>query len=156
MKRAARHKVGSVVFDKRRKTWNFLQWVGNKRRSKVIGTLQEFPTKSAACRAAESLRHLPEKPAAEKPAIVRTLVEQYRAEKMPQRYSTRRSYDVWLRNHIVPKWGDCALRDIQARPVELWLHTLELSPRSKSSIRGMLRMVWDFAMWCGHVPTQRN
>lgn len=20
----------------------------------------------------------------------------------------------------------------------------------------MLRMVWDFAMWCGHVPTQRN
>src|SRR5436309_3513942 len=42
MKRAARHKTGSVVFDKRRKTWNFLWWEGGKRRSRLIGTLKEF------------------------------------------------------------------------------------------------------------------
>jgi hypothetical protein len=45
MKRAARFQTGSVVFDKRRKTWNYLWCEGGKRRSKLIGTLQEFPTK---------------------------------------------------------------------------------------------------------------
>jgi hypothetical protein len=29
--------------------------------------------------------------------MVSTLIEQYRVEKMPTRYSTRRSYEVWLR-----------------------------------------------------------
>ena len=48
MKRAARHKTGSVVFDKRRKTWNFLWWEDGKRRSKLIGTLKEFRTKGVA------------------------------------------------------------------------------------------------------------
>jgi hypothetical protein len=50
---------------------------------------------------------------------VNMLVEQYRAEKMPKRRDTRRSYEVWIRNHILPKWGECALLDVQARPVEL-------------------------------------
>jgi len=54
MKRAARHKTGSVVFDKRRKTWNFLWWEEGKRRSKLIGTLKEFRTKGAAQRQAQS------------------------------------------------------------------------------------------------------
>src|SRR6266480_4309565 len=43
MKRAARFKTGSVVFDKRRKTWNFLRWENGKRRSKLIGTLSQYP-----------------------------------------------------------------------------------------------------------------
>jgi hypothetical protein len=52
MKRAARHKTGSVVFDKRRRTWNFLWWNEGKRRSKLIGTLKELRTKGAAQRIA--------------------------------------------------------------------------------------------------------
>ncbi len=154
--RAARHKTGSIVFDKRRKTWNFLQWVGDKRRSKVIGTLREFPTKSAAWRAAESLRHLPDKPVVRATPTVRTLIEQYRAEKMPARASTRRGYEVWLENHVLPRWGDSELTDLQARPVELWMQSLSLAPKSKLHIRGLLSILWDYAMWRGDVPTQRN
>ena len=52
---------------------------------------------------------------------VNALVEDYRSENMPKRSDTRRAYEVWLRNYIIPKWGDCALSDVQARPVELWL-----------------------------------
>ena len=59
-------------------------------------------------------------------------------------------------NHILPKWGECALSDVQARPVELWLESLTLAPKSKVHIRGMLSILWDFAMWRGDVPTQRN
>src|SRR5713101_7140217 len=158
MKRAARHKTGSVVFDKRRKTWNFLWWEEGKRRSKQIGTLAEYSTKGAAWRAAQSFqRSLPE-PNVSTVGVIRvcTLVEQYRAEKMPQRYSTRRSYDAWLRNHVTPKWGECEITDVQARPAELWLKSLDLTPRSRAAVRGLLRILWDFAMWRGDVPTQRN
>jgi len=93
MKRAARFKTGSVVFDKRRKTWNFLQWVDGKRRSQLIGTLQEFPTKGAAWRAAKAV--VPSPTASVRNAsAVSSLVEAYRQEKMPQRYSTRLAYEA--------------------------------------------------------------
>lgn len=84
------------------------------------------------------------------------LADQYRAEKMPKRNDTRRAYEVWLRNHIIPKWGDCVLSDVQARPVELWLESLPLAPKSKVHIRGVLRVLWEFAMWRSDVPIQRN
>jgi integrase len=45
---------------------------------------------------------------------------------------------------------------VQARPVELWLKSLELSPKSRSHIRGLLNTLWDFAMWRGDVSVQRN
>jgi integrase len=85
-----------------------------------------------------------------------TLIEQYRVEKMPKRIDTRRSYEVWLENHIVPQWGECILTDLQARRVELWLTSLDLSPKSKAHIRGLLSVLWDFGMWSGSIPVQRN
>src|SRR4029077_6532026 len=87
---------------------------------------------------------------------VKTLVAQYRAEKMPARASTRRGYDAWLDNHVLPRGGDCELTDVQARPVELWLQSLTLAPKSRVAIRGLLRILWEFAQWRGDVPTQRN
>ena len=74
--------------------------------------------------------------------MVSTLVEQYRAEKMPRRSDTRRSYEVWLSNYIIPKWGDRALSELQARPVELWIESLPLAPKSKVHIRGVLSILW--------------
>jgi integrase len=120
---------------------------------KVIGTLQEFRTKSAAQKAAQSLTVSASIDAG---TTVSTLIEQYRAEKMPNRASTKRGYEVWFRNYVVPKWQDSQLTELQARPVELWLHSLPLAPKSKVHIRGLLHVLWDYAMWRGDVPTQRN
>ena len=53
MKRVQRYARGSVRFDRRRKTWNYLWYEAGKRRSKRIGTKQEYPTKAAAWSAAE-------------------------------------------------------------------------------------------------------
>jgi integrase len=156
-----RNRSGSVVLDKRTKTWNFFFWENGKRRSKKIGTMSQFPTKSSAWRAAKPMRDAVENqtqvdPSTSAVPTVRTLVEQYRAEKMPKRRDTRRSYEVWIKNHILPKWGECVLSDVQARPVELWLESLTLAPKSRVHIRGTLSILWDFAMWRGDVPTQRN
>jgi integrase len=157
MKRAARHKTGSVVFDKRRKTWNFLWWEDGKRRSRLIGTLKEFPTKGAAWNAAQASL-----PASEVPQTstgtrtVENLINHYRQEKMPERFSTSYGYESWIRNHILPKWGSLPVSELQARPVELWLQSLPLSPKSKVHVRGLIRALWEYAMWHGDVPIQRN
>ena len=154
-----RNRSGSVVLDKRIKTWNFFWWENGKRRSKKIGPMSQCPTKASAWRAAKPLRDAVEhhvKVVSNAVPTVSTLIEHYRAEKMPKRSDTRRAYEVWLRNHIIPKWGDCALSDVQARPVELWLESLTLAPKSKVHIRGTLSILWDFAMWRADVPTQRN
>jgi integrase len=157
MKRAQRHAIGSVRFDKRRKTWNYLWYENGQRRSKLIGTRQQYPTKGAAWSAAEHLMSKIEtQQKVDHGLKVRAIVAHYREEKMPKRADTRRAYEVWLNNHILPTWGDCSLDDVQARPVELWLRTLTLAPKSKAHIRGVLSLLWDFAMWRGDVPTQRN
>jgi integrase len=154
-----RARQGSVVLDKRIKTWNFFWWENGKRRSRKIGTVRQYPTKASAWRAAKPLRDAVErqvKVIGSAVPTVSTLVEHYRAEKMPKRSDTRRAYEVWLSNHIIPKWGHCALSELQARPVELWIESLRLAPKSKVHIRGVLSILWDFAMWHGDVPTERN
>lgn len=88
--------------------------------------------------------------------MVSTLVEQYRREKMPTRHDTRAGYESWLRVFILPKWGDCTITDLQARPVELWLDSLTLAPKSKVHIRGILNALWNYAMWKQDVPMQVN
>ena len=51
----ARNQDGSVVLDKRIRTWNFLWWENGKRRSKKIGTMRQYPIEASAWRAAEAM-----------------------------------------------------------------------------------------------------
>jgi len=154
--RVQRHAHGSVRFDKRRRTWNYLWYEAGKRRSRLIGTKQQYPTKAAAWNAVEVITATIVERSMDHAPTIKTLVAYYREEKMPKRIDTRRSYEVWLGNHVLPKWGDCSMTAVQARPVELWLNTLALAPKSKAHIRGVLSVLWDYAMWRGDVPTQRN
>src|ERR1017187_1803465 len=129
-----------------------------KRRSRKIGTMNQFPTKASAWRAAKPLRDAIENQISINnitPTLTK-LVEQYRAEKMPKRVMTRQGYNTWLNHYIVPRWGNCILQELQARPLDLWLQSLNLAPKSKVHIRGLVRVLWDFAMWRGDVPLQRN
>ena len=148
-------RFGSVVFSKPRGMWVYLWWEGRKRRSRTIGTLAEFPNRTAAWLTVKKKRMEQPEPNP-KEGSVRELVQRYRQERMPQRESTRRGYNAWLDNHIIPKWGDRSISCLQPRPVELWLRTLPVSPKSKSNIRGLLGILWDFAMWRGDVPIERN
>ncbi len=154
--RVQRHASGSVRFDKRRKTWNYLWYDGATRRSKRIGTKQEFPTKAAAWKEVGRM-DVGEPSITTAPSItVKDLVEAYRTERMPQRYTTARSYNVWLDRYVLPRWGNGTITVMQAQPVELWLRALPLSSRSKSDIRALIRRLWDCAMWRGDLPAQRN
>src|ERR1035441_2392143 len=75
----ARNRDGSVVLDKRIKTWNFFFWENGKRRSKKIGTMSQYPTKASAWRAATPLRDAVENQVSisNTAPTVSKLVEQY-------------------------------------------------------------------------------
>jgi integrase len=143
-----------VRYDKRRKTWNYLWYEGAVRRSRRIGTKQEFPTKAAAWKKVERLEIQRSKVATGD--TVRTVIERYEAERMPTRHTTARVYRGVLRNHIMPKWGDEPIRALQPRPVELWLRELPLSPKSKTHVRSMMHTLVEFAMWAGMLDINRN
>jgi hypothetical protein len=122
-------KQGSVCFDTRSKKWCLYWWENGTRKSKTIGPASQFPTKASAWRAVSQ---------AEKPSgpTVLYLCEAYRLEKMPRRASTRRGYELWLKNYIAPKWGSTPITAVTARPVELWLQSLDIAPKKPGSRSG--------------------
>src|ERR1035437_3174311 len=154
--RVQRNSSGSVRYNKRRKTWNYLWYDGPVRRSKRIGTKQEFPTKAAAWKEVESLEIQPKTQNEAPGDTVRSVITRYEAERMPSRQSTARVYRSFLGNHILPKWGDTRIQDVQPRPVELWLRELALSPKSKTHVRSLMHGLVEFAMWAGMLDISRN
>ena len=145
--RVQRHSTGSVRWDRRRGTWNYLWYEAGKRRSKLIGNKQQFPTKAAAWKEVQrmALRECSNQAG----ETVETIVRRYEVERMPSRHSTARVYRSFLKNHILPKWGDTLVQDVQPRRVELWLRTLEQSPKSKTHVGSLLHSLLEFAMWAG-------
>src|SRR5439155_2341249 len=84
------------------------------------------------------------------------LAARYEAERFPARHDTARTYRSWLKNYVLPKWGETPVSEIQPRPVELWLKSLTLAPKSRAHIRNMMYMLLDFAMWSGVIEVARN
>ncbi len=156
--RTQRRKTGSVRYDKRRKTWNHLWYDGPTRRSKRIGTKQEFPTKAAAWAEVERLASQPKAaaPVVAEGNTVESVVARYEIERMPARRSTARVYRSFLTNHILPKWGAAPIQSVQPRAVELWLRALPLSPKSKTHVRSLMHGLVEFAMWSGVLEIARN
>ena len=152
--RVQRHTHGSVRFDRRRRTWNYLWYESGKRRSKLIGTKQEYPTKAAAWKAVEHLEV--GQPKTQNGETVRNVIARYEEERMPSRHSTARVYRSFLNNHVLPKWGDTPIQELQPRTVELWLRQLPLAPKSKTHVRSLMHTVVDFAMWAGILDVGRN
>lgn len=150
MLRAQRYTRGSVRFDKRRKTWNYLWYESGKRRSKLIGTKQDYPTKAAAWKAVKF--EAPPKDG----ETVSSVIAQYETERMSSRHSTARVNRSFLKNHILPKWGGTLISEIQPRPVELWLRNLPLAPKSKTHVRSLLHSLVEYAMWSGTLDISRN
>lgn len=154
--RRMRHSTGSVLFDKGRGTWRFLQWINGKRRSQTIGTRQEFPTKTSAWRQVRRLEILPRKTNSTDDRTMKALVTRYEAGRFPVRHDTARAYRSWLKNQILPKWGDQPLSAIQPQPVELWLRGLALAPKSKTHLRSIMHSLFEFAMFAGVLERGRN
>ena len=134
----------------------FFSVIDGKRTTRKLGALKELNQEQADRKAAEMLRSL--KLTAERTApTVLWVVEEYRIEKMPKlRHSTQRVAELWLKKHIIPRWGSQLITELQPRPVELWLESLPLAPKTRGHLRELLHRLVDYAMWCGSIPVGTN
>ncbi|MGH9444455.1 MAG: hypothetical protein ACRD3O_01765, partial [Terriglobia bacterium] len=119
-----------------------------ERQHTTIGTLEQYPTETAARKAVQVLLLdlNAETPRAEieVPAFG-TLADKFVAEEMPERYSTRKSYESMLRTHIRPRWGDYPLDRVKPMVVEKWFRDLELAPKTKAHIRSLMHVIFKCA-----------
>ena len=103
--------------------------------------MEEFSTKTKAFRACELLRANINKNTGT-PRTIGELVLHYRQKEMPEdgskSFSTRTAYDTYLRNWIVPAWGEHSLSDVRTVAVEDWLRTLPLANGSRAKIRNLM------------------
>ncbi len=117
-----------------------------QRRARTIGTVAQYPTRADALRMIEPFRlRLNLQHRFARPTTLRALADQY-VELEPQlRYSTQLSYLSSLNQWIRPRWGDHLLEEVKPVPVEQWLRSLHLVPKSKVHIRSMLHLLYQCA-----------
>lgn len=84
------------------------------------------------------------------------LISRYKEEKMPARFSTRHSYESWLDLHIFPRWADTFIDEIDMEEVEEWLNGLELAPKSKGHIKGLMSTLFRFAIKWKYIEIAEN
>lgn len=136
-----------------------------------VGLVVDYPTKAAARRAAEDQRREFNTPTALKPKPIPLfchLIEKYEKEEMPERYSTSQSYQSMVRVHILPKWGNLPVSEVRPGAVKEWLlglHTVPrkpehatrpLAPKTKGHIKGLMSVLFRYAMLHDYIPAAVN
>jgi len=108
-----KNQLGSIVLNRRSQTWRiFVYDAAGTRRTQTIEARRDLPTKTAARLAAQPLIAEMLQPPATQPSsspaalTVAALVDHFREERMPTRYSTRRSNNVWLNLYTLGSDGD--------------------------------------------------
>jgi integrase len=126
-------------------------------RSLIVGSVEQFANEFQARKAAQAflLGVNADGPNAGS-VTFGAVIDRYLAEELPDRHSTARGYQSWLKNHIRPKWGEYPLQQIKPLSVEQWLKGLDLAPKSKGHLKNQMRMIFNCAMRWELVPYQLN
>ena len=129
--------------------WVFRYRDGQANRKEIIGTLEQFPTKSAARKVCESLR-VQINNGASRPRTVADLIAHYTEKELSENsnkaHSTRDMYGSYIRTWVLPEWGTHSLSDVRTVDVEAWLGGLSLANASKAKIRSIMSAVFNHAM----------
>ncbi len=163
----------------RRKTgpscWEFL-WResdadGNRtRRTAVIGTLEQFPTRDLAQAAVNGLRmsiNQDRNRQREQSIAVSDLVDHYIVTELSDEadwhsHATRIVYSEFLKRWIRPHWGGVGIRDVRTVAVERWLKQLRrvngerLADATKAKIRNLMSVLFNHAIRYEWLEQGRN
>lgn len=158
-----KRKGGSLVWLFR---WRETRSDGSRRpKNVVVGPVSELRTEADARRALETLRlniNLDPSEQARPPRSFKTLVDHYRLKELVlhnnerKAYSTQKTYESYLKNWIVPRWGEYMLPRMGngiAVHVEEWLSTLTRSRGTKAKIRNIMSAIFTHAIRYGWMTT---
>jgi len=187
--RRTSYQLGSLKRAKRKKgevwefRWREVQIDGSIRRKNiVIGNLDDYPNESMAKAAVDALRleinqQTPQQLI--RKITLETLANHYRQQELPdvlekkkpgpdgtaedrKSYSTQSTYELYLKNWILPRWRTHRLTEIKAVDVEKWLKGLcfpqtviPLARGTKAKIRNILSALFSHAIrweWADRNP----
>jgi len=149
-----RYQYGSLMKQSRQKgeaQWELRFYVEGKRRAVTVASVKEYPTEALLRRSAKmqalllqinSGGHI----GGTVDPSFGAVIGRYEQQEMPQRYSTSKSYQSYLSNHIKPRWENITLSDVKPMAVEDWLNGLSLAPKTKGHIRGLMHLIFDCAI----------
>ncbi len=147
-----KYQQGCLYREKRKagpNCWVFRYRDGQSNRKHIVGTVEQFPTKSSAMKACEPLRANINRDT-RSPRTVAELVTHYQEKELPddsaKSYSTRKAYQCYFKNWIVPVWGGYKLSAVKTVAVEDWLRTLSLAPGTKAKLRNIMSTLFTHAM----------
>jgi len=159
--RRRRYQNGCLLKEKRKSgpaVWVFRYRDGQSNRKEIVGDVLQYPTKSAAQRACESLRKQINTGSL-RPRTLADLIAHYTLRELSEgskkAYSTREMYGSYIKMHVLPKWGEYALSDVRTVDVEEWLGGLSLANASKAKIRSIMSAIFNHAMryeWADRNP----
>jgi integrase len=155
--------------------WEFL-WRendadGNRtRRTAVIGTLEQFPTRDLAQAAVNGLRmsiNQDRNRQREQSITVADLVDHYIVTELSDEadwhsHATRIVYSEFLKRWIRPHWGRVGIRDVRTVAVERWLKHLRcvngerLADATKAKIRNLMSVLFNHAIRYEWLEQGRN
>jgi integrase len=144
-----KYQSGCLYREKRRTgpaVWVFRYRDGQSNRKEQVGTVEDFPSKSAAMKACEPLRANVNKET-RTPRTVAELVIHYAANELPNKTPyTAEVYAGYLKTWIQPKWEQLSLSDVRTVAVEKWLGTLPLANGTRAKLRNLMHAIYNHAM----------
>jgi integrase len=123
-------------------------------RKRVIGTLEDYPTKKAAENAARSFRlNLVDRGSVALVQItMKELVDHFSEHEQVDKgeegraYSTRDRCESVLNCWILPRWGKTAIDQIRTVAVEDWLRSIPRAKGTRSKIRNTMSVLYNHAI----------
>jgi integrase len=123
-------------------------------RKRVIGTLEEYPTKKAAENAARGFRLdlVDQGSAALVQITMKELVDHFSEHEQVDKgeegraYSTRDRCESVLNCWILPRWGKTAIDQVRTVAVEDWLRSIPRAKGTRSKIRNTMSALYNHAI----------
>ena len=145
--------------------WEFLWREGGltgkqKRRTRKVGSLEEYPTKELAANAVNAFRmciNAERQRQHQRPLRMCDLIDHYVLTELSPKVSwhsaaTRIIYSEFLELWIRPSWGTTNIRDVRTVAVEHWLNQLcrlnkeALSSSTKAKIHSLMSVLFNHAI----------
>lgn len=130
------------------------------RRKAIIGTVEQYPTSSAASDAINGLRVSINEDRNRQwgqNITVADLVDHYKRIELSNdsvwhAYATRVAYQDFMERYIRPRWGTLSIRQVRTVDVEMWLRQLRrvnglpLANSTKAKIRSLMSVLFNHAI----------
>ena len=135
--------------------WRETQPNGQRTNRKVVvGTVEEYSTRSAAQKAADSVRiHVNKETPRSllQPLTCEQLIAHYVERELAEdnnkkAYSTKAAYKCYLDKWILPRWHSYKIFSVKAVAVEEWLGNISLAAATKAKLRNIMSAVFNHAI----------